>query len=61
MNIHSMEAYVVFSDTEHGDYAQPIRILEKPGGTQSDPNNDIPFTYKFNTGNHEWVWITIRP
>ncbi|EOU1594504.1 hypothetical protein QYB28_000542 [Clostridium perfringens] len=57
MNIHSMEAYVVLSDTEHGDYAQPIRILEKPGGTQSDPNNDIPFTYKFNTGNHEWVWL----
>lgn len=57
MNIHSMEAYVVLSDTEHGDYAQPIRILEKPGGTQSDPNNYIPFTYKFNTGNHEWVWL----
>lgn len=57
MNIHSMEAYVILSDTEHGDYAQPIRILEKPGGTQSDPNNDIPFTYKFNTGNHEWVWL----
>ncbi|HDI3012977.1 TPA: phage tail protein [Clostridium perfringens] len=57
MNIHSMEAYVVLSDTEHGDYAQPIRILEKPGGTQSDPNNEIPFTYKFNTGNHEWVWL----
>ncbi|MGU8328286.1 phage tail spike protein [Clostridium perfringens] len=57
MNIHSMEAYIVLSDTEHGDYAQPIRILEKPGGTQSDPNNDIPFTYKFNTGNHEWVWL----
>ncbi|MFI4003345.1 phage tail spike protein [Clostridium perfringens] len=57
MNIHSMEAYVVLSDTEHGDYAQPIRILEKPGGTQSDSNNEIPFTYKFNTGNHEWVWL----
>ncbi|EHK2440938.1 phage tail protein [Clostridium perfringens] len=57
MNIHSMEAYVVLSDTEAGDYAQPIKILEKPGGTQSDPNNEIPFTYKFNTGNHEWVWI----
>ncbi|WP_394871631.1 phage tail spike protein [Clostridium perfringens] len=57
MNIHSMEAYIVLSDTEHGDYAQPIRILEKPGGTQSDPNNEIPFTYKFNTGNHEWVWL----
>ncbi|MDU5660528.1 MAG: phage tail spike protein, partial [Clostridium perfringens] len=57
MNIQSMEAYVVLSDTEHGDYAQPIRILEKPGGTQSDPNNEIPFTYKFNTGNHEWVWL----
>lgn len=57
MNVHSMEAYVVLSDTENGDYAQPIRILEKPGGTQSDPNNEIPFTYKFNTGNHEWVWL----
>ncbi|PWX02341.1 hypothetical protein CYK75_02615 [Clostridium perfringens] len=57
MNIHSMEAYIVLSDTEHGDYAQPIRILEKTGGTQSDPNNEIPFTYKFNTGNHEWVWL----
>ncbi len=57
MNIESMEAYVILSDNEAGNYAQPIKILEKPGGTQSDPNNEIPFTYKFNTGNHEWVWI----
>ena len=57
MNVHSMEAFVILSDTEAGDYAQPIRVLERPGGTQSNPGEEKPFTYKFNTGNHEWVWV----
>ena len=57
LNVHSMEAFVILSNTETGDYAQPIRVLESPGGTQSNPNEEKPFTYKFNTGNHEWVWV----
>ena len=56
-NVQSMDAFVVLSDTEHGDYAQPICILTAQGGSQSNAAEEKPFTYKFNTGNHEWVWI----
>ncbi|ABG85067.1 KID repeat family protein [Clostridium perfringens ATCC 13124] len=56
-NVQSMDAFVVLSDTEHGDYAQPIYVLTAQGGSQSNATEEKPFTYKFNTGNHEWVWI----
>ena len=56
-NVQSMDAFVVLSDTEHGDYAQPICVLTAQGGSQSNATEEKPFTYKFNTGNHEWVWI----
>ncbi|MBO3389681.1 phage tail spike protein [Clostridium perfringens] len=56
-NVQSMDAFVVLSDTEHGDYAQPICVLTAQGGSQSNAAEEKPFTYKFNTGNHEWVWI----
>ncbi|MDK0541242.1 hypothetical protein P6O81_09025 [Clostridium perfringens] len=56
-NVQSMDAFVVLSDTEHGDYAQPICVLTAQGGFQSNATEEKPFTYKFNTGNHEWVWI----
>lgn len=56
-NVQSMDAFVVLSDTEHGDYAQPICVLTAQGGSQSNATEEKSFTYKFNTGNHEWVWI----
>ncbi|MFR7936270.1 MAG: interleukin-like EMT inducer domain-containing protein, partial [Clostridium perfringens] len=56
-NVQSMDAFVVLSDTEHGDYAQPICVLTAQGDSQSNAAEEKPFTYKFNTGNHEWVWI----
>ncbi|NGT65524.1 hypothetical protein G6Z16_01275 [Clostridium perfringens] len=56
-NVQSMDAFVVLSDTEHGDYAQPICVLTVQGGFQSNAAEEKPFTYKFNTGNHEWVWL----
>lgn len=56
-NVHSMDAFVVLSDTEKGDYAQSICILTAPGGSQSQTYDDKPFSYKFNTGDHEYVWI----
>ncbi|WEV23444.1 phage tail protein [Clostridium perfringens] len=56
-NVQSMDAFVVLSDTEHGDYAQPICVLTAQGGSQSNAAEEKPFTYKFNTGNHEWVWL----
>ncbi|EJT6502940.1 hypothetical protein N2W39_002996, partial [Clostridium perfringens] len=56
-NVQSMDAFVVLSNTEYGDYAQPLCILTAQGGSQSNAAEEKPFTYKFNTGNHEWVWI----
>lgn len=56
-NVQSMDAFVVLSNTEYGDYAQPLCILTAQGGSQSNAVEEKPFTYKFNTGNHEWVWL----
>ncbi|HHD2802305.1 TPA: hypothetical protein ACOTG2_003488, partial [Clostridium perfringens] len=56
-NVQSMDAFVVLSNTEYGDYAQPLCILTAQGGSQSNAAEEKPFTYKFNTGNHEWVWL----
>lgn len=56
-NVQSMDAFVVLSNTEYGDYAQPLCILTAQGGSQSNVAEEKPFTYKFNTGNHEWVWL----
>ncbi|XZL87353.1 phage tail spike protein [Clostridium perfringens] len=56
-NVKSMDAFVVLSNTEYGDYAQPLCILTAQGGSQSNAAEEKPFIYKFNTGNHEWVWL----
>ncbi|EIF5083650.1 hypothetical protein LFJ61_001437 [Clostridium perfringens] len=56
-NIQSMEAFVMLSNTESGDYGQVIRVMQALGGERSDLTNDIPYSFTFNTGNFEWVWL----
>lgn len=56
-NIYSMDAFIVLSNKENGDYTKPICILTAEGGSQTDLENDTRFDYTFNTGEHEWVWI----
>ncbi|HHD2604209.1 hypothetical protein ACV3R5_05995 [Clostridium perfringens] len=56
-NIQSMEAFVMLSNTESGDYGQVIRVMQALGGERSDLSNDIPYSFTFNTGNFEWVWL----
>ncbi|PWX21656.1 hypothetical protein [Clostridium perfringens] len=56
-NIQSMEVFVMLSNTESGDYGQVIRVMQALGGERSDLTNDIPYSFTFNTGNFEWVWL----
>lgn len=56
-NVQSMEAFVMLSNTESGDYGQIIKVTEALGGEKSDLTNDIPYSFTFNTGNFEWVWL----
>lgn len=56
-NIQSMEAFVMLSNTESGDYGQVIRVMQALGGERSDLTNDIPYSFTFNTDNFEWVWL----
>ncbi|MGU8325339.1 phage tail spike protein [Clostridium perfringens] len=56
-NVQSMEAFVMLSNTEYGDYGQIIKVMEALGGERSDLTNDIPHTFTFNTGNFEWLWL----
>lgn len=56
-NVQSMEAFVMLSNTESGDYGQIIKVMQALGGERSDLTNDIPHTFTFNTGNFEWVWL----
>ncbi|MDM0731989.1 phage tail spike protein [Clostridium perfringens] len=56
-NVQSMEAFVMLSNTESGDYGQIIKVMQALGGERSDLTNDIPHSFTFNTGNFEWVWL----
>ncbi|XZI53512.1 BppU family phage baseplate upper protein [Clostridium perfringens] len=56
-NIYSMDAFIVLSNKENGDYTKPICILTAQGGSQTDLENDTRFDYTFNTGSFEYVWI----
>ncbi|HFD8685830.1 TPA: hypothetical protein ACF328_002951, partial [Clostridium perfringens] len=56
-NVQSMEAFVMLSNTESGDYGQVIKVMQALGGERSDLTNDIPCSFTFNTGNFEWVWL----
>ena len=56
-NIQSMEAFVVLSNTEKGDYGKTIKVMDALGGEKSDLTNDIPASFTFDTGDFEWVWL----
>lgn len=56
-NIERVKAYAVFSNTEAGDYAKAIEILNKTGGSQSQTYDDIPHYFTFNSGEYEWIWL----
>lgn len=56
-NVDSMEAYAILSDSESCAYVQAIQMITAKGGTQSKTFEDKPFSFKFNTGNHEYVWL----
>ncbi|EGT3606887.1 hypothetical protein FKF97_10820 [Clostridium perfringens] len=56
-NVDSMDAYVILSDSESCNYVQAIQMLNAKGGTQSKTFEGKPFSFKFNTGKHEYVWL----
>lgn len=58
-NVESMDIFIILGNTENRDYGKPILAKTANGGEQTNIQADEPFTFKFNTGNFNWVWIRI--
>lgn len=58
-NVHSMDVFVILSNSEDRQYGSPLKAVTAVGGQQTDAQNEVPFTYTFDTGEFEWVWIRI--
>ncbi|HFD8691179.1 TPA: phage tail spike protein [Clostridium perfringens] len=59
-NIQECRVYVIMSNTEEGTYEKVYTALIAQGGQQSDTRKDIPHTFKFNTGQYKYVWISFN-
>lgn len=59
-NIQECRVYVIMSNTEEGTYEKVYNALIAYGGQKSDLENDIPHTFKFNTGQYKYVWISFN-
>lgn len=59
-NIQECRVYVVMSNTLEGTYEKAYTALTAYGGQQSDLENDIPHTFKFNTGQYKYVWVSFN-
>ena len=58
-NVHSMDVFVILSHLENREYGSALKAITAVGGQQTDARNEVPFTYTFDTGEFEWVWIRI--
>lgn len=59
-NIQECRVYVILSNTEEGTYEKVYTALIAQGGQQSDTRKDIPHTFKFNTGQYKYVWLSFN-
>ncbi|MDM0517645.1 phage tail protein [Clostridium perfringens] len=59
-NIQECRVYVIMSNTEEGTYERVYTALIAQGGQQSDTRKDIPHTFKFNTGQYKYVWLSFN-
>lgn len=58
-NVHSMDVFVILSNSEERQYGSALKAITAVGGQQTDALNEVPFVYTFDTGEFEWVWIRI--
>lgn len=59
-NIQECRVYVIMSNTEEGTYEKVYTALTAFGGQQSDLKNDIPHSFKFNTGQYKYIWLSFN-
>lgn len=56
-NIQECRVYVILSNTLEGQYDKIYTALTASGGQQSNLSEDIPYSFKFNTGDYNYVWL----
>lgn len=59
-NIQECRVYVIMSNTEEGTYEKVYTALIASGGQKSDLENNVPHSFKFNTGQYKYVWISFN-
>lgn len=59
-NIQECRVYVIMSNTEEGTYEKVYTALIASGGQKSDLENNVPYSFKFNTGQYKYVWISFN-
>ncbi|KAF2784852.1 hypothetical protein SV13_03395 [Clostridium perfringens] len=58
-NVDSMDVFIILGKTENRDYGKAIQAINVKGGGQTDTRNGVPFSYKFNSGEFNWVWVRV--
>ncbi|WP_338900708.1 hypothetical protein WHY45_16045 (plasmid) [Clostridium perfringens] len=59
-NIQECRVYLIMSNTEEGTYEKVYTALTAFGGQKSDLENNVPHSFKFNTGQYKYVWISFN-
>ncbi|ELC8346256.1 phage tail protein [Clostridium perfringens] len=59
-NIQECRVYVIMSNAEEGTYEKVYTALIASGGQKSDLENNVPHSFKFNTGQYKYVWISFN-
>ncbi|MDK0982303.1 phage tail spike protein [Clostridium perfringens] len=59
-NIQECRVYVILSNTLEGTYEKVYTALIASGGQKSDLENNVPHSFKFNTGQYKYVWISFN-
>ncbi|EDT26053.1 phage tail spike protein [Clostridium perfringens] len=59
-NIQECRVYVILSNTLEGTYEKVYTALIASGGQKSDLENNVPHSFKFNTSQYKYVWISFN-
>ena len=59
-NIQECRVYVILSNTIEGTYEKVYTALTAYGGQQSRLFEDVPHSFKFNTEQYKYVWLSFN-
>ncbi|XZH99809.1 hypothetical protein ACSXEK_15365 (plasmid) [Clostridium perfringens] len=59
-NIQECRVYIIMSNTLEGTYEKVYTALTAYGGQKSNLSDDIPHSFKFNTGQYKYVWLSFN-